>query len=363
MEKLVRNEVKGMKRYIAGKPISEVKRELGLDEVIKMASNENPFGTSEKVKEVLRETVDSTFLYPDSGNYDLRAELSRMTGREMDSIFIGGGSDSLIKVISSTVLQPGDEIIMGVHSFSRYEDNAQLMGAVTIKSPMPDYVLDTKDMVSRITDRTRILYICTPNNPTGSSLGKAEIEWVLENTPQTCLVILDEAYTEFVTREDSFEGLDYLDRYKNLIILRTFSKAYGMAGLRVGYGFADKTLVEYFNRVVNPFDVNLFAQIAAVTALNDSAFLDMVTTENANGKNFFYSEFEKMGLPYVVTDANFILVNLLEDDMRVFQELMKQGFIVRPGAFLGIPGFLRISISTMENNIAFMEKLKAILGR
>ncbi|HSP47706.1 MAG TPA: histidinol-phosphate transaminase [Clostridiaceae bacterium] len=363
MEKLVRNEVKGMKRYIAGKPISEVKRELGLDEVIKMASNENPFGTSEKVKQVLRETVDSTFLYPDSGNYDLRAELSRMTGRDMDSIFIGGGSDSLIKVISSTVLQPGDEIVMGVHSFSRYEDNAQLMGAVTVKSPMPDYVLDTRDMVSRITDRTRILYICTPNNPTGSSLGKAEIEWVLENTPQTCLVILDEAYTEFVTREDSFEGLDYLDRYKNLIILRTFSKAYGMAGLRVGYGFADKTLVEYFNRVVNPFDVNLFAQIAAVTALNDSAFLDMVTTENAKGKNFFYSEFEKMGLPYVVTDANFILVNLLEDDMRVFQELMKAGYIVRPGAFLGIPGFLRISISTMENNIAFMEKLKVILGK
>jgi histidinol-phosphate aminotransferase len=361
MDFRIREEIKAMKRYVAGKPISEVKRELGLETVVKMASNENPMGASPKVKEMIKKTLEDISLYPDSGSFGLRHELSLRTGRPMEEIIIGGGSDSLIKVISSTFLYPGDEIIMGEHSFSRYEDNAKLMGATVVKSPMPDLKLDLDLMLEAVSEKTKIIYLCNPNNPTGSTFGKTELEAFLKKVPSKVMVILDEAYREYVTREDYFDALNYLDEYKNIIILRTFSKAYGMASLRVGYGFADPELIGYFYRVVDPFDVNLFAQEAAVTALRDEDFLKEVIEENTRGKEFFYKELEELGLPYVVTEANFILFDTKRDDMEIFKKLMEKGYIIRPGGFLGIPGHIRVSISTMENNIGFMKAYKEVL--
>ena len=361
MEFRIREEIKAMKRYVAGKPISEVKRELGLETVVKMASNENPMGASPKVKEMMRRTLEDISLYPDSGSYGLRHELSLRTGRAMEEIIIGGGSDSLIKVISSTFLYPGDEIIMGEHSFSRYEDNAKLMGAKVVKTSMEDLALQLDLMLEAVSDKTKIIYLCNPNNPTGSSFGKEELEGFLHRVPSTVMVILDEAYREYVTREDYFDALSYLDDYKNLIVLRTFSKAYGMASLRVGYGFADPELIGYFYRVVDPFDVNLFAQEAAVAALQDEEFLHEVVTENTRGKEFFYKELEELGQPYVVTDANFILWDTQRDDMEIFRRLMQKGYIMRPGGFLGIPGHIRVSISTMDHNIGFMKAYKEVL--
>lgn len=357
----VREEIKNMKRYVAGKPISEVKRELGIETVVKMASNENPLGASPKVKEAILRTYEDVSLYPDSGSFGLRQELSQMTGRPMEEIFVGGGSDSLIKVISSTMLSSGDEIIMGEHSFSRYEDNAKLMGAVVVKTDMEKLVLNLDAMEKAITEKTKIIYLCNPNNPTGSSFGKADFEAFMGKVSSDILVIMDEAYREYVTREDYFDALDYLDDHKNLIVLRTFSKAYGMASLRVGYGFADPELVGYFYRVVDPFDVNLFAQEAAVAALRDQAFLKEVIERNTEGKLFFYRELEEMGLPYVVSDTNFILWDTKSDDMEIFKRLMKKGYIIRPGGFLGIPGHIRVTISTMENNRGFMKAYKEVL--
>lgn len=357
----VREEIKSMKRYVAGKPISEVKRELGIETVVKMASNENPMGASPKVKEAILKTYEDVSLYPDSGSFGLRQELSQMTGRPMEEIFVGGGSDSLIKVISSTMLSSGDEIIMGEHSFSRYEDNAKLMGAVVVKTDMEKLVLNLDAMEKAITEKTKIIYLCNPNNPTGSSFGKADFEAFIAKVSSDILIIMDEAYREYVTREDYFDALDYLDEYKNLIVLRTFSKAYGMASLRVGYGFADPELVGYFYRVVDPFDVNLFAQEAAVAALRDQAFLRQVIERNTEGKHYFYRELEEMGLPYVVSDTNFILWDTKSDDMEIFKRLMKKGYIIRPGGFLGIPGHIRVTISTMENNRGFMEAYKEVL--
>ncbi|HBT18547.1 MAG TPA: histidinol-phosphate transaminase [Clostridiaceae bacterium] len=361
MQYKVREEILSMKRYVAGKPISEVKRELGLDTVVKMASNENPMGASPKVKEAIERTLLDISLYPDSGSYSLREELSKRTGRPMAEIFIGGGSDSLIKVISSTFLKKGDEIIMGAHSFSRYEDNALLMGATVVKTSMEDLTIELDAMEKAITEKTKIIYLCNPNNPTGSSFGKEAFEGFIAKVPKDVMIIVDEAYREYVTREDYFDATGYLDAYKNLIVLRTFSKAYGMASLRVGYGFANEELAGYFYRVVDPFDVNLFAQEAAVAALKDEAFLGEVVAENTKGKEFFYKELEAMGLPYVVTDANFILWDTKRDDMDIFHRLMKKGYIIRPGGFLGIPGHIRVSISTMENNHGFMKAYKEVL--
>lgn len=362
MEYRIREEIKAMKRYVAGKPISEVKRELGLETVVKMASNENPMGASPKVKELMMRTLDDISLYPDSGSFGLRHELSVRTGRAMEEIIIGGGSDSLIKVISSTFLYPGDEIIMGEHSFSRYEDNAKLMGAKVVKTAMGDLRLNLELMAAAVSEKTKLVYLCNPNNPTGSSFGKYELEAFLKKVPQNVMVILDEAYREYVTREDYFDALDYLDSYKNLIVLRTFSKAYGMASLRVGYGFADPELIGYFYRVVDPFDVNLFAQEAAVAALRDEVFLKEVVEENTRGKEYFYKELEALGQEYVVTDANFILWDTKRDDMEIFKRLMQKGYIIRPGGFLGIPGHIRVSISVMEHNKGFMTAYKEVLA-
>ncbi len=357
----IREEIYNMKRYVAGKPISEVKRELGIENIVKMASNENPVGASPRVKEAILRTYEDVTLYPDPGSYSLKEELCKMTGRQKEEIFVGGGSDSLIKVISSTFLNKNDEIIMGEHSFSRYEDNAKLMGAKVVKTDMEKLVLNLPAMEEAITEKTKIIYLCNPNNPTGSSFGKEEFESFIAKVPKDIIVIMDEAYREYVTREDYFDALDYLDEYKNLVVLRTFSKAYGMASLRIGYGFADPELVGYFYRVVDPFDVNLFAQEAAVAALKDQEFLSEVIHENTKGKHYFYEVLEEMGLPYVISDTNFILWDTKKDDMEIFQRLMKKGYIIRPGGFLGIPGHIRVTISTKENNEGFMKAYKEVI--
>lgn len=361
MKELIREEVRGMKRYVAGKPVSEVKRELGLTQVVKMASNENPWGASPRVKEAVVRTLSDISRYPDSGSFGLRAALMAKTGVPMEKIFAGCGSDSLIKVISATFLRPGEEILMGEHSFSRYEDNALLMGARVVKSPMPQGFLDLPDMLTRITDKTRIIYLCCPNNPTGSAFGKAQFEAFLLHVPERVVLVLDEAYREYVTREDYFEALDYLPDHPRLIVLRTFSKAYGMASLRVGYGFAQEELVEAFQKVMDPFLVNLFAQEAAVAALEDEDFLRHVQEENRKGKAYFYEELQALNLPYVPSEANFVLFDTGRDDLEVFQALLRKGYIVRPGSYLGLPGFLRVTISTMEDNRGFFEALRQVL--
>jgi histidinol-phosphate aminotransferase len=212
-----------------------------------------------------------------------------------------------------------------------------------------------------ITDKTKIIFLCNPNNPTGSTFGKEEFENFLLCVPEHIIIVMDEAYREYVTRTDYFDALDYMDEHKNLIVLRTFSKAYGMASLRIGYGFAAKEFVNYFYRVIDPFDVNLFAQEAAVAALKDEEFIKMVQDENRKGKAYFYGELEKMDLPYVLSDANFILFQTKEDDMQVFELLMRKGYIIRPGSFLGLPGYIRVTISTMENNLGFMAAFKEAL--
>lgn len=354
----IRQEVLNIEKYVTGKPISEVKREFGLSEVIKLASNENPLGCSPKVKKALMNLLNEVAIYPDASAYELKNCLADKFGVKPEQIFCGAGSDSLIKVVCNTLLNPGDESIMGAITFPRYETNTKLMSAVPIKVPMKGLVLDVYKMVEAITPKTKLIWFCNPNNPTGSIFNKNDLNRVLPKIPSNVYFVMDEAYAEYVTEEDYPDSLKLLEQYPNMIILRTFSKAYGLASLRLGYGIANKELVGYFNRVINSFDANQFAQVAAVAALKDEEFLSLVQKTNTAGRNYLTSEFDKMGLSYVPSKANFILVNVNGDDKPIFDYLLRCGCIVRPGFLLEVPGWLRVSIGTKEQNKCFVKLLK-----
>lgn len=349
----VRKEVEKLEAYVSGKPISEVKRELGIDRVVKLASNENPLGCSEKVKEGIRELIDSIHMYPDASCYDFKSALSEKHSIKREMIFCGAGSDSLINVICETLLDPGDESIMADITFPRYESNTILVGAKPVKIPLKDFVLDIEEMVNAITDKTKVIWFCNPNNPTGSVFSKEKFYSLLDKIPKDVYVVMDEAYCEFVITDDYPDSFELLKKYENIIILRTFSKAYGLASLRFGYGVAREELVDYLNRVINAFDSNLFAQAAATIAIKDEEFLKHCIDFNTEEREYFQNLFKDNGLEYVESQANFILVNVKGYDRELFQYLMEKGFIIRPGFLLGIPGWIRFSFGTKEENREF----------
>lgn len=358
----IRAEVLDLGVYKAGKPIDEVKRELGLEEVIKLASNENPLGCSPKVKEALNDIINETHMYPDASNFELKEAISKRLGISPEQVFCGTGSDSLIRVICNTFINPGDESIMAEITFPRYEASVKLMGGKVISIPMKNNGLDIEEMVNAITERTKIIWFCNPNNPTGTIFTREELDKVLGKIPPNVVIIMDEAYIEYVTDKNFPDSLELLPKYPNMVILRTFSKAYGLAALRCGYGIVHKELGEYFNRIIGPFDVNLFAQKAAIAALEDEAFLRLVHDTNVKGRDYLYEELDKMRLPYARTNANFIMMNTLVDDKVVFDKLLRAGIIVRPGYLLGMPGWMRVTIGTEVQNHKFIKALKEILA-
>lgn len=357
----VREAILGLKAYQAGKPIDEVKRELGLDDIIKMASNENPLGCSPEVQKVIANLAGGVNLYPDASNYELKKALSEHLGVSANRIFCGTGSDLLIRVICSLFVNPGSETIMPEVSFQRYEDSTQLMGGKTVKIPMKNHGIDIEKTIKAINERTKIIWLCTPNNPTGPILTSEELFSGLDRIPKDVVIVMDEAYREYVTDTRYPDTMSLIDKYENMIILRTFSKAYGLAGLRLGYGIASQEITQYMNTIIGPFDTNIIAQAAAIAALKDREFLKRAVDENTKGKNYFYNEFKRMGLEYIVTEANFIMVNVNKDDKLVFGELLKRGIITRPGHLFGMNGWLRVSIGTMPQNIRFINELENIL--
>lgn len=358
----IRAEILELGVYKAGKPIDEVKRELGLEEVIKLASNENPLGCSPKVKEALNDIINETHMYPDASNFELKEAIGKRLGISPEQVFCGTGSDSLIRVICNTFINPGDESIMAEITFPRYEASVKLMGGKVISIPMKNNGLDIEEMVNAITERTKIIWFCNPNNPTGTIFTREELDKVLGKIPPNVVIIMDEAYIEYVTDKNFPDSLELLPKYPNMVILRTFSKAYGLAALRCGYGIVHKELGEYFNRIIGPFDVNLFAQKAAIAALEDEAFLRLVHDTNVKGRDYLYEELDKMRLPYARTNANFIMMNTLVDDKVVFDKLLRAGIIVRPGYLLGMPGWMRVTIGTEVQNHKFIKALKEILA-
>lgn len=347
--------------YQPGKPIEEVKKEYGLDEVIKLASNENPYGCSPKAKEAILAELNEASVYPDGAAAELSSELADFLGINSDQIIFGCGSDEVIALIARAFLQPGDETIMADQTFSVYKSNADIEGAVSIEVPLVDGTHDLNGMLAAVNDRTKIVWVCNPNNPTGTIVSESELVKFLDAVPSHVMVVLDEAYYEFVTDAAYPDSIKLMQKYPNLVVLRTFSKIYGLASLRIGYGLGEPEVVKLINQVREPFNTSRLAQAAAKAALQDQEFVANCRRLNAEGIAYLQQEFDRLGLSYFPAHGNFILVNVQRPGQEVFQSLLRQGVIVRPG-FSRYPNCIRVSVGTPEQNRTFIGFLEKALG-
>lgn len=359
----IRPNVLGMTPYSPGKPIEEVQRELGLSHVIKMASNENPLGPSPKAVAALKQAAESLNLYPDAAAFSLREAISRKFGVDESHILLGNGSDELIGLLGQIFLTPGAEVVMGDPSFIRYDAAAQLTDSTLIKVPLDaDLVHDLDAMADRFTERTRIVFVANPNNPTGTIVRRDAVDRLLERLPEGAILILDEAYIEFAQHEPGFpDGLDYVRAGKPVVALRTFSKAYGLAGIRVGYGFAAPEIVDAVHRARPPFNVNSLAQVAAIAALDDDEFIARTLEANRRGAEQIIDAFRAVGAKPTPTYANFVVGDLGVPAKPIFEALLRQGVIVRSGHVLGLPTSLRVSIGTELENEEFARALASAM--
>ncbi|PKM82818.1 MAG: histidinol-phosphate transaminase [Firmicutes bacterium HGW-Firmicutes-13] len=360
---IARKIIFDIKPYVPGKPIEEVERELGIKDIIKMASNENPFGPSPKALEAMKEALPKIHLYPDGNCFYLREALALKLGVEIDNLIVGNGSDEILKLLAETFLEPGDEIIIAQPSFSEYEFVGKIMGAACIFVPLKDFTHDLEAMCRAVTDKTKMVFICNPNNPTGTIVKKAEVEAFLKDLEPQVLVVFDEAYYEYVTDEQYPESLDYVGEGQNVITLRTFSKIYGIAGQRIGYGIAKPRLISALNRVREPFNVNTLAQVGALAALGDDGHVAKSRRGNTEGYEYLTGWFKEKGLFFVSSQANFIFLEVKVDSQKLFREMLKEGIIVRTGDIFDYPQFIRVTIGTMEENKRFTKTLEKVLSK
>ena len=359
--------VRAIAPYQAGKPIAEVAREFGLDEanIVKLASNENPFGVPESAKTAMAAAIADLGRYPDANGFDLKAALAARYQVPTDWITLGNGSNDILEIAAHAFVQKGQAIVYAQYSFAVYALATQGTGARAIVVPAKEYGHDLAAMAAAIDADTRLVFIANPNNPTGTFIPAAEIEAFLQQVPANVVVVLDEAYNEFLAPEYQYESTAWVKQYPNLLVSRTFSKAYGLAGLRVGFAIAQPAVTDLMNRIRQPFNVNSLAQAAAVAALNDRAFLQKSADNNSAGYKQFTEVFDALGLEYVPSYGNFVLVKVGDDagaGARVNLALLKQGVIVRPVGNYGLPQWLRISIGLPQENATFIEALKKALA-
>ena len=341
-----RKVVEIMKPYVPGKPIDEVKRELGLDDVIKLASNENPLGCSEKAKEAVIESLSHPSLYPDGNSTLLRLALSKKLNIQPDQLILGAGSDEILSLITQTFLEPGEEVLTCTPSFPRYTSVTQLMGGKLITVPLKNHTFDLDTLANSVTDRTKIICIANPNNPTGTIYTHQEQKEFLEKIPSNVLVVLDEAYYEYVDDPNYPDSLSMLADFPNCIILRTFSKIYGLASLRVGYGISSSFIIDGLNRIRGPFNVNTPAQKAAYASLMDDDFVKKSYTLNQQVKQNIYQVLDTLGLSYIPTQGNFIMIDIKKPSKIIFEQLLQKGIITRPGFYFGMDTYLRVTLGT-----------------
>lgn len=354
--------------YQAGKPISEVAREFGLDpnKIIKLASNENPMGMPPSALKAIQEVLSGdSGRYPDANGYELKKAISERYDVPMDWITLGNGSNDIIDIAGRVFAKNGDSIVFSEYSFIVYMLTAKAVGAVGIEVPSKNYGHDLDAMLKAIREDTKIVFLANPNNPTGTFLKPEEIEAFMDKVPSNVVVVIDEAYNEFLDSSIQYDSTAWVKKYPNLLVSRTFSKAYGLAALRVGFALAQPELTDLMNRVRQPFNTNTAAQAAAIAALNDQEFLKKSAEINALGYRDLVKAFEEMGLEYVPSYGNFVLVKVGDDDdagARVNLELLKRGIIIRPVKGYKLPKWLRISIGLPEENRAFIKALKEILA-
>ncbi len=357
----LRNFVKNIRPYKPGKPIEEVIKELGLSgDIIKLASNENPLGASPKAIEAISRKITDAYLYPDDNCFYLKNKLSSKFGVPVTNTIVGSGSVELIELIFKAYVNPGDEVIMSNPSFIMYKIACQIFGGQRIAVSLKDHNHDIKEMVEHINNKTKIIIVDNPINPTGTMIEKEVMDFFVNKIPEKVILVIDEAYHEYIKDPKYPNGLHYLKR-SNVIVLHTFSKIYGLAGLRVGYGFSSEEIIGAMMKVRLPFNVNRIAQIAAGAALDDAEFVEKSLQNNEEGKAHLYSEFERLGLTYTPTYGNFILVDFKRDAKEVFEAAQRKGIIMRTVYEYDLPTSLRITIGSPGQNKKLIKVLEEIL--
>lgn len=361
--RLVPEYIEKLVPYQPGKPISEVQREFGLERVVKLASNENPFGPSPLAREAVMRALESAHHYPDASGYELRQALTRVYRVKFENTIVGAGSEGIMANIVRTFLHDDEEVLTSEGTFIGFMVLARSQGVPIRLVPLRDYGFDLEAMAEHITPRTKIIYLANPNNPTGTLFTRSAFERFYARVPPHVLIIQDEAYHEFVGADATYPD-SQLYRYDNVITLRTFSKAYGLAGLRVGYGLAAETLIQQLLKVKLPFEPSSVAMAAGLAALEDREFLERTQANNAAGLARFYSAFARLGVPHVRSWANFVMLDLgtPERAEAICNQLLRRGIIVRHLRAFGLPHCIRVSVGLPEENDAFLEAFEDVLN-
>ncbi len=355
-----------LKPYVPGKPVEELERELGLTNVIKLASNESPLGPSPRVVQTIRETAENVFYYPEGSAPLLREAVAKHLDVDLNLLVFGNGSDEILLLLCQVLIgSADDEIVMGDPSFAMYDIYSTLVGAKSVKVPLDSsYTHDLNSMADRITENTRIVFIANPNNPTGTLVTQRQVEKFMERVPETVTVVFDEAYYEFVTHPERPNTIPYVLEGRNVVVTRTFSKAYALAGLRLGYAIAPRELASYLDRARSPFNANLIAQAAGRVAIGDTEHLAKSVELNTSGKKQLEDGAAKLGLQYVPSEANFVLIHVGgdgRDGVAVYNALLRKGVIVRPCKGFGLPNHIRVSIGTEAQIKRFLQALEDVL--
>jgi len=359
--------VQALKPYAPGKPLSELEREYGVRDAVKLASNENPLGPSARVLEALQAEFSNLARYPDGNGFELKAALAARHGVSAQCITLGNGSNDVLELVARGFLSPQSAAVFSAHAFAVYPIVTQAIGARANVAPAhdgsrgPRFGHDLDAMLAAIDADTRVVFIANPNNPTGTWLARAALRSFVERVPQDVVVVIDEAYFEYVDEADYPDASGWIDSFPNLLVTRTFSKAYGLASLRVGYGISQPELADVLNRVRQPFNVSSFAQTAAVAALRDQEHLRLSVQTNRDGMQQLTTGLQGLGLEFIPSVGNFVAVDVGRDPQRVYQALLREGVIVRPVDNYGMPGYLRISIGLAAENQRFLDALARVL--
>lgn len=350
--------LKQLSPYKPGKQIEEVKNEYGLERIVKLASNENPFGFSTKVKEAIPNLLQHVEIYPDGYSTELRTHVAKKLVVDPEALIFGCGSDEVVQMISRAYLEPGTNTVMATPTFPQYRHNALIEGAELREVPLVDGYHNLDKMLASIDHNTRVLWLCSPNNPTGCHIDKESFEKVMLHCPKHVLVVVDEAYYEYMDAEDAPDTIKALNKFENLIVLRTFSKAYGLAGLRIGYGVADKKVAAALEVTRGPFNTTSMAQQSALIALEDKEFLRNSIEKNSENKQAFMQFCDNLNLNYFDSQANFLFVHLPMSGDEMFQYLLSKGYIVRSGEALGLPNGIRVTIGRSQDMEAIQNHIK-----
>lgn len=363
LKKLVNKGIDGLSPYEPGKPIEDLERELGIKNAVKLASNENPVGPSPKIIDSIEKIVKETHRYPDGNATRLKAKISRKFNILENQVTVGNGSNDIIEFVARSFLGPNDSAVYSEHAFAVYPLVVRAVGAMGIEVPAKNFSHDLEAMLDSIEENTKLIFIANPNNPTGSFIEQSELLNFLEKVPEEIIVLLDQAYFDYSSFETSDLEFDVLERFPNLVISRSFSKAYGLAGFRVGYSVSSIEIADYLNRVRQPFNANSLALYAAEIALDDDQFIKKCLELNFEQKEILFNGLQASGFECLPSRANFISFDCGEDSNDAFNKLLLEGVIVRSLRVYKMPNFLRVSVGLPEENLTFLEKIKSTLSK